>query len=150
MGIWRVQEPAHIAQGYVTMRNNSPGEAESILNARNITYSDFMRNLNELHDRVKSWRFVGEVLGVSGAYARLIAQGHRVAGQSAVLRWIEYRAVSKSERPKRQRPPVWRPMLSLELKALCAQYEIDIDAELWNAVKRSALAEQWKERDGEV
>jgi len=97
------------------MRNNSPGEAGALLKARGVTYDDFMHDLDDLHSRVKSWRFVGEVLGVSGAYARLIAQGHRVAGTTAVLRWIEYRAASKPAR--RPRPRVRRPWMGAELSA---------------------------------
>ncbi len=95
------------------MRNNSQGEADALLNARGVTYDDFMRDLCDLHSRVKSWRFVGEVLGVSGAYARLIAQNRRVAGKTVVLRWIEYRAVNKPTRRLRRR--YWRPCLPASL-----------------------------------
>jgi len=97
------------------MRNNSHGEADVLLNARGVTYDDFMRDLCDLHGRVKSWRFVGEVLGVSGAYARLIAQKHRIAGKTVVLRWIEYRAVNKPTRRPRYRARYWRPCLPASL-----------------------------------
>lgn len=129
------------------MRNNSPGEADTVLNARGVTYDDFMRDLADLHSRVKSWRFVGEVLGVSGAYARLIAQGHRVAGKPAVLRWLEYRAVNKpARRPRR----FYRPCLPVELGQQVKLHGIDVEALLTQAVKSAILDEQWRERMHEV
>jgi hypothetical protein len=117
------------------MRNNSPGEAQALLNARNVTYTDFTQDLVVLHDRVKSWRFVGEVLGTSGAYARLIAQGHRVASSATVLRWIEYRAVNKPASPKRQPRRFYRPCMSVELGEIMREYGWSPEVILWQWVK---------------
>lgn len=108
------------------MRNNGLRETESILNARNITYSDFMRDLNSLHDRVRSWRFVGEVLGTSGAYARLIAMGHRTAKPVVALRWLEYRAIAKKDEP-RKRKRYYRPCVDYEIGEVVKEMGIDVN-----------------------
>ena len=85
-----------------------------------------MRDLNSLHDRVRSWRFVGEVLGTSGAYARLIAMGHRTAKASCCFALAEYRAIAKKDEP-RKRKRYYRPCVDYEIGEVVKEMGIDVN-----------------------
>lgn len=92
------------------MRNNSPGEAQQQPSEEYDEIAKMRQSLRDIHQKTRSWRFVGQAIGCSGAYARMIANGEREPSQDVIDRWRKYR------KPPRKRKKYWRPCLPLWMR----------------------------------